>query len=54
MEKHTLGGYTKANLERKRCADGHKNDDFDTTTASMLKLSSDSKGYDVKILRFTF
>jgi len=49
MEKHTLGGYTKANLERKRCADGHKNDDFDTTTASMF-----SKGYDVKILRFTF
>jgi len=36
-------------LERlKRCADGHENDDFDTTTASMLKISFDSKGYGVK------
>jgi len=35
----------KANLERKRYADGHENGDFDTTMASMLKLSFDSKGY---------
>jgi len=26
----------KANLERKRCADGHENDDFVITTASMF------------------
>jgi len=26
----------EVNLDRKRCADGHENDDFDTTTASML------------------
>jgi len=46
-----------ANLERKRCADGHENHDFDTATASMLKLSSDSKGYGVKnsyVLRSRF
>jgi len=36
------------NLERKRCADCHENYDFDTRTASMLKLSFDSKGYHVK------
>jgi len=41
----------KQNLERKRCSDGHENDDFDTTTASLLKLSFDSKGFGVKILR---
>jgi len=36
-------------------ADGHENDDFDTTTASMVKFSFDSKGYGVKkILRSTF
>jgi len=29
----------KANLERKCCTDDQENDDFDTTTASMLKLS---------------
>jgi len=29
--------------------DGHENDDIETKTASMLKLSFDSKGYDVKI-----
>jgi len=29
----------KANFER--CSDGHENDDFDTTTASKLKLSFD-------------
>jgi len=39
-----------ANLERKRCTDGHENDGFDITTASMLKLTYDSKGYDVKNL----
>jgi len=38
----------KANLERKRSADGHENDDFDTTTASTFKLSFDSKGFGVK------
>jgi len=38
---------TKANLEHKRCADGHENY-FDITTASMLKLSYDSKSYGVK------
>jgi len=27
-----------------RCADGHENDDFDTTTDSKLKLFFDSKG----------
>jgi len=37
-----------ANLERKGCADAHENDGFDTTTASILKLSFDSKGYGVK------
>jgi len=45
----------KVNLERKRCVDGHENDDFDTATTSMLKFSFDSKGYGVKkILRSTF
>jgi len=38
--------------------DGHENDDFDTTTASMLELSDfDSKGYCVKksyVLRSRF
>jgi len=29
-------------------ADDHENDDFDTTTASMAKLSFDSKCYGVK------
>jgi len=38
----------------KCCTDGHENDDFDTTTASTLKLSFDSKGYGVKFLRSTF
>jgi len=33
----------KANLEHKRCADGHGNDDFDT----MWKFSFDSKGYGI-------
>jgi len=47
----------QANLQRKRCADGHENNDFDITTVSMLKLSPDSKGYDVKnsyVLRSRF
>jgi len=35
-------------IKRKRCADGHENDDFYTTTASILKLSIYSKGYGVK------
>jgi len=30
------------------CADGHEKYNFDTTTASMLKLSFDSKSYGVK------
>jgi len=42
------GVLAKANLERKRCAGGHENNDFDTTTASKLELSFDSKGYGVK------
>jgi len=29
----------------KCCADGHENDDFDTTMPSMLSLPFDSKGY---------
>jgi len=28
--------------------DGHENYDFDTTTASMLSFSFNSKGYDVR------
>jgi len=32
-----LGDKVKENIERKRCTDGHENQDFDTTTASMLK-----------------
>jgi len=39
---------------RKRCTDGHENYDFNTTTASVLKLYFDSKDYGVKITRFTF
>jgi len=38
----------KENLENKRCAYSHENYDFGTTTASMLKLSFDLKGYGVK------
>jgi len=46
----------KANLERKRCADGHENHYFETTTVSMLKLSVDSKGWCKKsyVLRSRF
>jgi len=48
--KYILAWLSKS--KRKRCADDHENDNFDTTTASMLNLSSDSKGYDVKNLPF--
>jgi len=47
-----IGWPRKSNLEHKRCADGHENNDFDTTTASMWKLSFDSKGYGAKGLTF--
>jgi len=47
-----LGRLSKSKSKRKRCADGHENDDFDTTTASMLKLSFVSKGYCAKYPTF--
>jgi len=34
-------------MQRKRCTDGHENDDCDTTTPSMLNLLFDSKDYGV-------
>jgi len=45
---YNIKGKQKPNLEHKRCADGHENYDFKTTTASIVKLSFDSKSYDVK------
>jgi len=38
-----MGGWAKANLERKRCVDGHENYDFGTILALMWKLSFGSK-----------
>jgi len=40
--------YFITNRFRVRCADGQENDDFDTITAPMLKLSFGSKSYEVK------
>jgi len=35
-------------LRKTLCADSHENDDFDTTTVSMLSFDFDSKGYGIK------